>query len=92
MTQTQDSLRAELIREMHKTGCRLDDAAACADVAMQFVRKLRAEVITALSLPAMTVRQIARKKGMSKSRVHQILSIDGARGWTPEQSILPPAA
>lgn len=93
MTAPPDSLRARMMREMHqKAGCRLDDAAACADIALRFMDELRREVVIAYSLPAMSIRQIAKKKNLSKSRVHQIVSIPARGEWTEPKSTLPHAA
>lgn len=87
-----ESLRAELIRKMHKTGCRLDDAAACADVALQEIKVWRERVVLALLRPQLSIRQAAVETGMSKSRVHQIASSGVALAWTAANDTLPPAA
>lgn len=64
--------RQDLIREMHKTGCRLDDAAACADVAMRMVRVERDRMILSARQSGLSIRAITRTLGVSKSHVHRL--------------------
>jgi hypothetical protein len=67
-----NNLRAHLMREMHKTGCRLDDAAACADVAIRELRDERNRAIAACVACGVSVRTVAKHFGISHPRVIQI--------------------
>jgi hypothetical protein len=89
-----DSFRAKLIREMHKTGCRLDDAAACADVAIRETRKERYESIASCVALGVPVRKVAARFGISYPRVIQIAQmVSGVSGALPvAKSNLPTAA
>jgi hypothetical protein len=90
-----DSKRAKLIRVMHQTaGCRLDDAAACADVAIREFREERYEAIAACVALGVPVRKVAAKFGISYPRVIQIArQVNGGAPPLPDtSSTLSPAA
>jgi DNA-directed RNA polymerase specialized sigma24 family protein len=67
-------MRAQLMREMHKTGCRLDDAAACADVAIRELRAQRDTFICAAYASGRSMRQIAKVFGVDVALVHRVLT------------------
>jgi hypothetical protein len=79
-------MRAHLMREMHKTGCRLDDAAACADVAIREFRDERNGAIAACVACGVSVRTVAKHFGISHPRVVQIARmVNGANRVLPEE-------
>lgn len=74
-----NSRRANLIREMHKTGCRLDDAAACADVALRQLRRERDELIVAVLKAGLSIRKVASIFGLSVGIVHRVFTLSSMR-------------
>lgn len=66
--------RSELVREMHQTGCRLDDAAACADVAIMAMREERNKLMLAARNAGLSYRQIEDAFGLSKSQVQRVVA------------------
>jgi hypothetical protein len=86
-----NNLRAHLMREMHKTGCRLDDAAACADVAIREFRAQRDSLMASAYESGLSMRRIAGLFGVDVALVHRVLTRHRSKS-TPPNSILPPAA
>jgi hypothetical protein len=74
-----NSKRENLIREMHKTGCRLDDAAACADVALRQLRRERDELIVAVLKAGLSIRKVANIFGLSVGIVHRVFTLASMR-------------
>lgn len=88
-----NSFRARLIRAMHKTGCRLDDAAACADAAIRETRAERHRAIASCVSLGVPVRKIAAEFGITYPRVIQIAqAVSGARGDLPDAEVTLPTA
>lgn len=78
-------MRQRLMNEMHrKAGCRLDDAAACADVAMRVLREQRDALILAAHAAGLSARQIGRIVGLSHVRVLRVVT--NGRGGLPQAS------
>jgi DNA-directed RNA polymerase specialized sigma24 family protein len=82
-------MRARLVREMHKTGCRLDDAAACADVALRELRAQRDTFIAAAYESGRSMRQIAKVFGVDVALVHRVLTRARSKSTATTSNLAP---
>jgi hypothetical protein len=87
----QESWRAELISAIHKTGCRLDDAAAAADVAIRKYKDKRDALMVIGRRMGLTFQAIADHFHLDKAAVIRVVTLRTAIPPEPE-STLPPAA
>lgn len=89
----QESWRAELISAIHKTGCRLDDAAAAADVAIRKYRDKRNGLMVIGRRMGLSFPAIAAHFDMDVAAVFRIVTLILASSESKDnQSTLPSAA
>lgn len=92
MSKLTDTRREHYVKLFYKVGIRLDEAHACADVAIRAGRNERDDLIRDCYRAGLSLRRLAKRLRMSKSQVQRVVSPDSSDSGTPINSTLPPAA
>ncbi len=86
-----DTRRARLIRKMHDTGCRLDDAADCADVALRDRIEERKEQILRGRALGLSYGQLAKTLGVDRAQVVRVVTGANRKSLGQDETLSPAA-